>query len=372
MHRRKAIGSTIIVAIVVIVIAGAIGLAIVDLQPGESKSSTSLMSSTSSNSHKSPTSSGAYQVVASNLTLEGQTAIVPCMNFEAAACPPASYASITRVQLIKYGDELFYLYNQTAPTLEAAYQRLSEPTTSFTVWFTNSTVYCISPADPVTHEGQLYPTCPNLPLGMVKIPVGSASALNSSLGLRLSLDLSTNSTGTVIVAVDERNTVGQLNNVTARHLWPVNNAAANLFLWTQNGCGPPLLPVGYEVLQGNYGRNNFTQGIPLALEAQMNSYCGPQSLTNYYAFDPLSDRVSNIYNNPVNSTGTWSGFWIGDVGNGPEEVSGSPCPGLPSPSSDSSYKCPLVFNQFALGTYTVVAGDEWGQVVILHFVVQGQ
>ena len=36
-----------------------------------------------------------------------------------------------------------------------------------------------------------------------------------------------------------------------------------------------------------------------------------------------------------------------------------------------SYAGGSTYNPFAPGIYTVLAGDEWGKVVILHFKIQG-
>jgi hypothetical protein len=60
-----------------------------------------------------------------------------------------------------------------------------------------------------------------------------------------------------------------------------------------------------------------------------------------YSFDPLS--TENLI------TGTYVGYWSGPkIGNQ-----------MPA------------YVPFSPGTYTVVAGDEWGQVAILHFIVAG-
>ena len=147
---------------------------------------------------------------------------------------------------------------------------------------------------------------------------------------------------------------------------------------------PTPLPIGYEILQGNYGQGNFTEGTPLVLDAQPTMLgCPAQAPTPYFYFEPLSDvaqtyeyanvpNLAGVYNVTVDSSassggGTWSGAWTGSAWQtGAGSIGGGDCPG-----STSTSGCPLEFNPFAPGAYTVVAGDEWGQVLNLHFMVEG-
>jgi hypothetical protein len=211
------------------------------------------------------------------------------------------------------------------------------------------------------------------------IPVASASTLNSSTGLRLSLGLHANSNGTLTVAFEVFNTLDHVSNVTASGKWSFQGT--NVSLWAQEGCGP-FLPAGYEMLRGNYGQNNFTEGTPLTLAAQLTGvFCIANAPAPYYAFQPLSDvaetyqygnipSLAGIYNVTVDpsyaSAGGWSGFWTGSTSQeGAGIVVGGTCP-----DANSTSGCPLMLNPFPPGAYTVVAADEWAQVAVLHFVVQ--
>jgi hypothetical protein len=116
------------------------------------------------------------------------------------------------------------------------------------------------------------------------------------------------------------------------------------FRWTQDYCEIGNYVDGYEMLQGNYGLNNFTSGTPLWLQPFAGLLgCAdvegptPDSVT----FKPLSE--ANVL------SGTYVGSWIG-----PPEIS----------NATSAY------SPFAPGIYTVVASDEWGNVVMLHFTVR--
>ena len=198
----------------------------------------------------------------------------------------------------------------------------------------------------------------------ITIPVQSASNLNFPTGLRLNLNLSANSNGTLSVAIEEFNSLDQVNNVSIAESWPLE-AHGGLFQWVQTICDDLNFPAGYEILQGNYGQNNFTAGAPLWLVAQIYiPSCAVLLPPTSYVFLPLSDVVSN---ETISASGTWSGFWTGSTGSSPGSIQGGACPNL-----NSSYNCPLTLNPFPPGTYTVVAADEWGQVVMLHFDVKGQ
>jgi hypothetical protein len=168
----------------------------------------------------------------------------------------------------------------------------------------------------------------------VIIPSPSASTLDSLTGLSLNLNLSTNSNGWVIVTTYEFNTLDRVNNVSLGA-----GLNSSFFQWVENNCEGGGM-VGYEILQGSYGLNNFTSGAALWLQPeQFGMQCGmADTQSSYYTFKPLSNQ-SVI-------SGTYVGSWT-------------------DPSNDSTY------HPFAPGTYTVVAGDEWRDVAILHFTTQG-
>jgi len=136
----------------------------------------------------------------------------------------------------------------------------------------------------------------------------------------------------LIVTTYELNTLDRVNNVSYGA-----GLNSSFFQWIENNCEGGGI-VGYEILQGNYGLNNFTNGTALWLQPEhFGMQCAevePQS--SYYTFMPLSNQ-SVI-------SGTYVGSWT-------------------DPSNDFSY------HPFAPGTYTVVAGDECGDYAILHFTV---
>jgi hypothetical protein len=199
--------------------------------------------------------------------------------------------------------------------------RATETKTSVSTSTVTSTTTSISTETSVFTQGIL-------------VPKSSASALNPLTGLSLDLNLSTNENEQVVLTTYEVNTLDRINNVSYGSSWP----NASLFQWTPTNCYDPGME-GYEVLQGNYGSNNFTDGQALWLQPEnLQMQCGVETGTtgnSSYIFQPLSARdvLSGIY----------VGYW-----------------------SDGA-----TYTPFAAGTYTVLAGDQWGQVAILHFIVAG-
>ncbi len=176
----------------------------------------------------------------------------------------------------------------------------------------------------------------------------SASVLSSShtiLGLELYVRLSSESTGTLAISINETNLLDRVNNVTGQENWPYPN--------------PPTLPCGnyddipiqYAILQGVYGQDNFTTATALTLyntsiQASCPTMIGPW---HYILFSPLGDNVTygSTYggvNNLVSMNVSESGYWTG---------SGSTA----------------AFHKFSARSYTVLVEDEWGKVVLLPFSV---
>ncbi len=200
--------------------------------------------------------------------------------------------------------------------------RATETMTSVSTSTVTSTTTSISTVTSVLAQGIL-------------VPVSSASTLNPTTGLSLNLNLSTNANGQLVLTAYEFNTLDRINNVSYGSSWP----NASLWQWTEYDCSEGSM-MGYEILQGNYAPNNYTQGMALWIHTMFLAQggCGVAPDNASYSFNPLSVR-SLI-------SGTYAGFWSG-------------------PFNDSGYET------FAPGTYTVLAGDQWGQVAVLRFVVTG-
>lgn len=342
-----------------------------------------------------PSYNGVYQVVAKNITVNGNAALQPCTDFNASACP--SQVPLSGVELIRYWDTPYYLVNVTAPNGAPAAANGTLPTSVYTVWFTNSTIFCVSPGRPFTPAPAQYPTCPTLPYHTVSVDVSqpSAFASNSTLGLKLGLYVAAFPDGAINISVDDYNILPTVNNLTAANSWPIS--ADNMFLWIAGrSCGPPFyVPVGYAVYSGDLSLAQMKEATPLVTYAYPTVTCGTQYPAPYYAFQANSDMagvylypnlpsVAGVYTATIDTgcqyapgngcvwslIGPPSGYWTGSgyqyqAGEG---VNGGPCPGRTG-FNQSALDCPLTFNPFPPGTYTVLAADEWGQVAVSHFTV---
>jgi len=123
-----------------------------------------------------------WQVVRDNVTVTGRMAFTVICGVFAASCPPECRNSIDNIQLINYQGNYYYVRNVQQPTCHQAETTITA--TDFnghaattieagckdqvtilpiTIWFTNSTVYCISPAvgPHGNNWGVRAPTCPS-------------------------------------------------------------------------------------------------------------------------------------------------------------------------------------------------------------------
>ncbi len=182
---------------------------------------------------------------------------------------------------------------------------------------------------------------------------GSA-VVRSSSGLDLSLSLDSNmiSPGQAVsVSLDEWNTLSIENVVPSASDWPVPGLALG-------PCGTNL-PIGIEIAQGFYTSSNISSAQGLQL-SERGAYSCPVIFASIssYAFEPNSDvagvmgscGTNPCFTDRIESTTNATGYWTG--GNPP-------------------YSTSPAFSNFTQGEYTVVGGDEWGALAILHFAVVG-
>lgn len=173
----------------------------------------------------------------------------------------------------------------------------------------------------------------------------------SENGLRLSL--SENSSvvsngGGVELFIDLYNTLSEPVNVSSADLWPV----ANLSL---SACGRTILPYGLAIFKGYYGVGNVTTATALDIFSPSNTNSSSStgsdcpnpalfSVPRFY-FNPNSDMalIGNGRTLQMSLSMTFEGYWVANVG------------------------VPLMLHPFTPGIYTVVCGDEWGNLVLGHF-----
>jgi len=224
-------------------------------------------------------------VINTNTTLYYGPACVPvglfglsCRTINTASHSP----SLSNVEIISYQGNVLYDMNFT-------YGLNGQPVTH-TVWFTNETVFCISPVFGVNELCPVHPVFP-----VITIATPASSPTNPTNSLRLDLQLSTNSSGGIYVAVDEYNTLSSVNNVTAASDWvifpcshscPFGSPAADLINICNN------YAVSYAVYQGNYGIENFTGASPVSINSSARGICPGLPPSAYYEFSPLSETAS--------------------------------------------------------------------------------
>ncbi len=173
---------------------------------------------------------------------------------------------------------------------------------------------------------------------------------NATSGLQLSALLSndTFSPGqTIIINVTEYNTLNQANNVTAGKDWPLSGMSLG-------GCGTLNYPFGIEIYSGYYDSSNvsgLSNQSPLevyppgpyacpAMFSVASYFFAAQSSNASLGIAPSGTFPALPMTDPVNVNGTWTGSTNG---------------------GSSSY------HEFSPGIYTVIAGDEWGNLIIVHF-----
>jgi hypothetical protein len=165
------------------------------------------------------------------------------------------------------------------------------------------------------------------------------------LGLTLSLNSTTYHPGEeVSVTINEMNILPIRNKIHAADGWPVEGL-------TLRPCGTNY-PFGISILQGYYDAKDAVAATPLQLfDPNAFPLCPVILAAVYYTFQPWSD-IATIYTRydsepwSTNMTAqvTSAGFWTGSRPN-------------------------ATFSNFTPGIYTIVGGDEWGALVILHFAV---
>jgi hypothetical protein len=173
----------------------------------------------------------------------------------------------------------------------------------------------------------------------------------NGLTLKLSINSTTYKTGdTVFILVDEFNTKKTANDVSTDNAvgWPVQGLNLD-----QNYTTRYPYPVGISILQGDFNLSDANTVQPLVLiNPDEIRYGLPIPVVSSYDFQSLSDLATLQFKDnsvkgqvilPITGTVTANGFWkTGSSGNGG-------------------------FSAFTPGIYTVIGGDEWGGIAILHF-----
>jgi hypothetical protein len=150
------------------------------------------------------------------------------------------------------------------------------------------------------------------------------------------------------IVITESNTLSKMNNLHASDKWPINGLSVGI-------CGTESYPFGVAVFQGSYTATNISSATPLELDNPNvipQGCIAPVSNVTAYDFKPSSDIATLDGDVLFGSTATMQMsaeviggiYWAGSFPNTIEQ-------------------------NFEPGVYTVVGGDEWGNLVVLHFTV---
>ena len=179
--------------------------------------------------------------------------------------------------------------------------------------------------------------------------INTASSQSANgLSLSLSLDSTTYKPGdTITMVVSEKSILKTTNKLLVSDKWPIHGLSVDI-------CGTRSFPFGVAILRGNYTSGNVATAAPLILYNPNGIVQGclpPVLNVTAYHFEPLSD-IATLDGTAIDQSATfemstevsvWS-YWAGIPPN-------------------------AVQHDFEPGVYTVVAGDEWGAVVVVHFTV---
>jgi hypothetical protein len=162
----------------------------------------------------------------------------------------------------------------------------------------------------------------------------------SADGLKLTLQISGSRIqlgGSVTINVTETNTNAKALNESAASRWAVQGLRMST-------CYASVYPFGVAVYEGHYSKNNLSSGTRL----------------NLYPFEPCPMLVRYI-----------SGYYFSSRSDFAEVLpgTGAPIPMTSGLVASGNYVSGNSKTIFASGEYTVVAGDEWGSLVLLSFVV---
>ena len=191
--------------------------------------------------------------------------------------------------------------------------------------------------------------------GLLSRPVTTISPLNivsfSNSGLGLRLDLWSDSTHLGVgdrigITIRESNTRFVTNRVQTGPGWRIRGLSLGECVNS---------PIGFAIFQGNYTEDTISAASPLQLYEPIFE-CPALYYVSSYRFAPASDFVEvvgNCISNPcprmnMEGIGLFAGWWNYSI-----------TPAYIPPS----------FQQFSAGAYTVAGGDEWGDLLILHFTV---
>ena len=199
----------------------------------------------------------------------------------------------------------------------------------------------------------------------------SLKTTNSTLGLALELSLNStiidpsSSSHAISVNVSVYNVLSHVNNLSAAYQWPIKNLSAG-------SCNYEL-PFGIAVFKGYYTMANISSQLASSMPLFPTLPCPLEISPANYAFQPNSYYATIVgkpeltSTSPFTNTTTTRETLVQQPMSDNIPLSGYCCTQIPINGGFTTGSIP-----FAVGNYTLVAGDMWGQLVILHFVVSSK
>jgi hypothetical protein len=187
----------------------------------------------------------------------------------------------------------------------------------------------------------------------------SASTTNESLGLTFNMAINTTllqSGEAISITLNETNALPHFNNITASDNWLYSGFPEQI---CSDSPSFRNLPFALAIVHGYYSKpdlNGTTSLLilyPLGLPGTV--FCvftgGPPSEYDFYPSSNVAIARNATFdhdlNESISTSMSFSGYY-----------------------NSSQWFSTETIN-FPPGVYTVIGGDEWGQLVLLHFVVQG-
>jgi hypothetical protein len=152
----------------------------------------------------------------------------------------------------------------------------------------------------------------------------------------------------ITIILDEVNTLPIMNNIPKSDNWAYDHF--------RRGPCDFISPFGAAIFRGDYTASNFSTASPLTIyDPHATLLCPTNAPVISYSFEPSSDTANVIEDSKYDQGNnlqhfkyefTIRGYW-----------------------PDDDYNSDSKLTIFEPGVYTVVAGDEWGALVVLHFKV---
>jgi hypothetical protein len=183
----------------------------------------------------------------------------------------------------------------------------------------------------------------------------ASSTLSQGLRLSVAINSATLSSDQPLnVTLDDYNTGSSATSLQSSPSWPVSS------LLSTQACPSQPAPLNSEIFSGYYSASNISSASPLQTGIPLSPTQCPNRSFSSFEFQPSSDIVTASGSSAAPTGVTYRmtvsvqyyGYYVSK--------------GIQTPANGT---LPYNFVQFPSGTYTLAAGDEFGNLVLLCFTV---